>query len=134
MLGPPRVLRLLTRRGSAASLREHDVNVLASRNLRVRRNQAVMPFARADQLTRRRKGTPEINGVPESLVEKGVPEVGPFDLVLATERRMIGIGGGNHQRVGTGQRTDETSTAGHGIAPRHATCQRLVNSSGLSRY
>jgi hypothetical protein len=52
------LIRLLTSRSSAASLREQDVNILASGNLRVRRNQAVVPLAHADQLTRRRKGTP----------------------------------------------------------------------------
>jgi hypothetical protein len=39
---------LVTSRGSAASLREHDVNIRASSNLGVRRNQAVMLLARAD--------------------------------------------------------------------------------------
>jgi hypothetical protein len=50
--------RLSTGRGSAASLREQDVNIPASGNLRVRRNQAVMLLTLADQLTRRRKGAP----------------------------------------------------------------------------
>jgi hypothetical protein len=45
----------------------------------------------------------------ESPIEKGVAKVGPLDLVLTTERRMIEIGGGNHQRVVIGQRTDENA-------------------------
>jgi hypothetical protein len=68
-----------------------------------------MPLAHPDQPARRRKGTPQISVAPESPVEKGVAEVGPFDLVLAAERRMIEIRGGNHQCVVIGQRTDENA-------------------------
>jgi hypothetical protein len=37
-------------------------------------------------------------------VEEGVAEIGPFDLVLAAERRVIGIGRGHHQCVVVGAR------------------------------
>jgi len=56
-----------------------------------------------DELARRRKGILHIFRFPQRDVEEGIAEIGPLGLVPAAERRMVGIGGGDDQRIGAGE-------------------------------
>src|ERR1700730_2194846 len=88
---------------------EQHIDVFAAGNLRVRRDEMVAPFALAHYRARLIKSPSEVSGVPECRVEERVAEIGPFYLVLAAERRVVGIGRGDHQRVVVSKRTEENA-------------------------
>ena len=46
---------------------------------------------------------------PERSIEKGIAEIGPLGLVLAAERRMVGIGRGDYEHIGVRETRDKDS-------------------------
>jgi hypothetical protein len=65
-------------------------------------------FSFLDERARNNKGVLQTFSLPECHVEKGIAEIGPLGLVLAAERRMVGIGRGDYQRVGVRETRDKT--------------------------
>jgi len=102
-------LRLMTNRLRAARFPEQGVDIFAAGNLRVRRDEMVAPLALAHYRARLIKRLSEVSRVPECRVEERIAEIGPFYLVLAAERRVIGIGRGDHQGVVVRKRANENT-------------------------
>ena len=94
----------MTRRLGASAFPGPDVDILASSNLRIGRYQAVTNLALVDEPKRRHKRAPKRPGG-----KLRVTEIGPFNLVLTTERRVIGIGRGYHQGVIVRKRAQENA-------------------------
>ena len=69
--------------------------------------------------------------MPECDIEKGVAEIGPLGFVRAAERRMVGIGRRDYQRIGVRETRDEDS----GIAAEMTTtlCRTPVRASMSAR-
>ena len=67
-------------------------------------------FSLLDERARNNKSVLQASGLAECDVEKGIAKIGPLGLVLAAERRMVGIGRGDYQQIGvreTGINTPE---------------------------
>ena len=62
-----------------------------------------------DERARNDKGILQTFSLPECDVEKGIAEIGPLGLVLAAERRMVGIGRGDYQHIGVRETRDKDS-------------------------
>jgi len=101
--------RLTTQRLRTARFPEQHINVFAAGNLRVRRDEMVAPLALAHDHARLIESPSKVSRVPEGRVEESVAEIGPFYLVLAAERRVIGISRGDYQGVVVGKRTNENA-------------------------
>ena len=101
--------RLTTRRLRAVRFSEQHIYVFAAGNLRVGRDEMVAPLALAHDDPRLIKSLSEISRVPQRRIEEGVAEIGPFHLVLAAERRVVGIGRGDHQGIVVSKRTNENA-------------------------
>jgi len=75
----------MTNRLRAARFPEQGVDIFAAGNLRVRRHEMIVQFALAHDGARLIECLSEISRAPQCRIKERVPEIGPFDLVLAAE-------------------------------------------------
>jgi predicted transcriptional regulator len=76
------------------------LHVCAACHYGIRWLEALAQFSLLDKRARKNEGILQAINLPKCDVEKGVAEIGPLGLVLATERRMVGIGRGDYEYVG----------------------------------
>ena len=75
----------MTNRLRAARFPEQGVDIFAAGNLRVRRHEMIVQFTLTHDGARLIECLSEISRAPQRRSKERVPEIGPFDLVLAAE-------------------------------------------------
>src|SRR5882672_5323617 len=100
--------------GCSRTRNEQRLHVCAACHSGIRRLEVLAQFSLLDERARNNKGVLQAFSLPECDIEKGVAEIGPLGLVPAAERRMVGIGRRDYQRIGV----RETRNKDPGIAGR----------------
>ena len=86
---------------------EQRRHVCAACHCGIRWLEVLAQFSLLDKRARKNEGILQAINLPKCDVEKGVAEIGPLGLVLAAERRMVGIGRGDYQYVGVRETGDK---------------------------
>src|SRR5712675_1059699 len=98
---------LFRRRRPIKTRNEQRLHVCAVGRSGIRRLDVLAQFSLPDERASNYKGVLQAFSLPERDVEKGIAEIGPLGLVPAAERRMVGIGRRDDQRIGVRETRDE---------------------------
>ena len=98
---------LFRRRRPVRTRNEQRLHVCAAGHSGIRRLDVPAQFSLPDERASNNKGVLQAFSLPERDVEKGIAEIGPLGLVPAAERRMVGIGRRDDQRIGVRETRDE---------------------------
>src|SRR3954469_23554941 len=95
--------------GRSWTRNEQRLHVCAASHQGIRRFEVLAQFSLLDKRARNNKSVLQASGLAECDVEKGIAEISPLGLVLAAERRMVGIGRGDYQQIGGRETRDKHS-------------------------